>query len=187
MNARRARLVFGVAVFSGALAALFVERSREAPRRTIAHALEPAVVEVRAQPVAARRPTIVPERVVQPMRTAESSDDVPVMGAHGDDSERGARHPHPITPEHERIFKENTLLAAMNGAMDLGSGEALREFNQRYREEFPEDEQALQPGYALIADCLERSDDDTRARARRYFEEERASTLRRYVKRYCLD
>jgi hypothetical protein len=96
-------------------------------------------------------------------------------------------HPHPITPQHLRIFRENALLGQLDGAMDVKDAAGLRKLLQTYREEYPEDPQQLQSGYELIANCLDRPGEATRAAAQKYFDEERGSTLRRFVLRHCLE
>lgn len=120
-----------------------------------------------------------------PMEAA--NDGIAVMGpGQSDSTAGGARHPHPLTPVHQRIFRENAILSALDGAVDAGDSVVLRQLNRQYREAYPEDPQQLQDGYDLIADCLERAEAAPRARAERYFAEQRASTLRRYVQRHCL-
>ena len=74
-------------------------------------------------------------------------------------------HPHPITPKHQRIFRENGLLYQLNEAMDGKEAPRLRGLLAQYREEYPEDPHEMQKGYALIADCLEHPSDETRAAA----------------------
>jgi hypothetical protein len=96
-------------------------------------------------------------------------------------------HPHPITPQHRRIFEENNRLGAMNGAMDQGDFAALRRMNARYRKDYPEDDHDLQEGYELIADCLEERTPRAIEAARRFWQTHRASTLRRHVRRHCLE
>jgi hypothetical protein len=98
----------------------------------------------------------------------------------------GPVHPHPITPEHERIFEENRLIGALNGAMDLKDVAGLRRLLEEYQDKYPEDDQMLQGGYAAIADCLEHPGEASRAAAQRWAEEHRGSTLRRFVYRHCL-
>jgi hypothetical protein len=98
----------------------------------------------------------------------------------------GAR-PHALTAAHQRIFAENARVAELNGAMDQGDYAALRQLNARYREAYPEDAHALQHGYDLIADCLEELTPARVDAARRFWRERRASSLRRYVRRYCLE
>jgi hypothetical protein len=96
-------------------------------------------------------------------------------------------HPHPITPQHRRIFEENNRLGAMDGAMDQGDFAALRRMNASYRRDYPEDDHDVQEGYELIADCLEERTPQTIAAARRFWQTHRASTLRRHVRRHCLE
>jgi hypothetical protein len=109
-------------------------------------------------------------------------------------------HPHPISAAHQRIFRENNLIGALNLAVDLEDAIELRELLAQYRAEYPEDEHRLQVGYALIAECLERLDAATpgsapalrggaslRERAQRFWDTEIRSQTRRYVRRYCLE
>ncbi len=134
-----------------------------------------------------RAPVLAARGAPRPTGPELASDGVPIMGPGTSDSTAdGPRHPHPITPAHRRLFRENALLAELNGAVDGSDAAGLRRLAERYRAEFPEDAQQLQAGYFLIADCLDGAGVDTRARAERYFAEERASLLRRYVQRHCL-
>lgn len=98
-----------------------------------------------------------------------------------------AEHPHPITPEHRRIFEENNRVGALNGAMDRGDFMALRRLNAAYGRDYPEDAHALSRAYDLIADCLEQRTPRAVDAARRFWLKNRASTLRRHVRRHCLD
>ena len=95
--------------------------------------------------------------------------------------------PHPITPQHERIFHENNLIGDLNGAMDVKDVAGLRQLLKQYREEYPEDSHVLQEGYELIANCLERPGPETRAVAQRYYDEQLDSGLRRHIRRHCLE
>ena len=96
-------------------------------------------------------------------------------------------HPHPITPQHERIYRENQLTFALDGAVDVEDVRGVRRLLAVYRQEFPEDSLALQQGYEIIADCLERPGEATRSAAQRFYDTELASTLRRHVRRHCLE
>jgi hypothetical protein len=98
----------------------------------------------------------------------------------------GPQQPHPITPAHERLYRENDFVGSLNSAMDVKDAARLRRTLAQYREEYPEDSLGLQAGYALIADCLEHPGAATEAAARHYYETERASTLRRHVRKHCL-
>jgi hypothetical protein len=115
------------------------------------------------------------------------ADGVKVMGpGNSDSTANGPRHPHPLTPEHESLFRENRIIASLNGAMDVGDFNAMRKMNREYGTEYPEST-ALQEGYDIIADCIEQESPRRRARAEHYYDEKRASTVRRYVRRYCLE
>jgi hypothetical protein len=96
-------------------------------------------------------------------------------------------HPHPITAEHVRIQRELALIQQLNDALDLRDAPHLRALIAQYIEHVPDDPNALAAGYERIADCLEHPDEASRERAREYYLRERASTLRRYVRRVCFD
>lgn len=130
-----------------------------------------------------------PERL-EPAAPAEerAADGVPIMPAEA----RAAvpnqpMHPHPITPAHERIYRENNLVGALNLAVDLEDARRIREVLGQYKAEYPEDAHRLQQGYAIIADCLDQLDDATRERARHFWSTQIRSQTRRYVRRYCLE
>jgi hypothetical protein len=95
--------------------------------------------------------------------------------------------PHPITPEHQRIQRELGLIQALNDALDLEDAAQMRPLIAVYAREYPDDANALRAGYERITDCLEDPGGVTREAARNYYEHERASTLRRYVRRICLE
>jgi len=99
----------------------------------------------------------------------------------------GPMHPHPHTAAHERIYRENNLVGALNLAVDYEDAPRIREIVAQYRAEYPEDAYRLQDGYEIIADCLERPDSATRARAQRFWETQIRSQTRRYVRRHCLE
>ncbi len=129
-------------------------------------------------------PAAAPDRA--PLELA--SDGIPIVPATGAPPEHeGPMHPHPITTAHERIFRENNLVGALNLAVDLKDAPRIRELVAEYRQDYPEDAHRLQEGYALIGDCLENLDAETRARARHFWQTEIRSQTRRYVRRHCLD
>jgi hypothetical protein len=97
----------------------------------------------------------------------------------------GPPHVHPLTPKHARIYRENRLISAMNGALDVRDAAGLRKHLAIYRAEFPEDTHALTEGYAIIADCLDAAGEAATDAARHYYAAQSASTLRRYVRRIC--
>lgn len=95
--------------------------------------------------------------------------------------------PHPITPEHVRIQRENHLIQEMNDAMDLKDGPKLREIVGRYRTESFEDVDKLAEGYEIIANCLEHPGPASRAAAQAFWDRERGSIIRRHLHRHCLE
>jgi hypothetical protein len=114
-------------------------------------------------------------------------DGVPIRPVGSAEVEAKGMVPHPITPQHQRIFRENNLIGDLNGAMDVEDAAGLRRLLKQYREEYPEDAHVLQDGYELIANCLERLGPETRAAAQRYYDEQLDSGLRRYIRRHCLE
>lgn len=121
-------------------------------------------------------------RVAEPQRRSPESEPANLPA----DSELDG-HPHPITAEHVRIQRELQLVQQLNDALDLRDAAHLRALIAEYVQHVPDDPNALAAGYERIADCLEHPDDATRERAREYYLRERASTLRRYVRRVCFD
>ena len=114
-----------------------------------------------------------------------TSDGLPIAPPRGD--VLGAAHPHPITPQHERIYGENRLVGALEGAMEVKDVAGMRRLLAQYRREYPEDDQELQDGYGIIADCMERPGAGPRAAAERWLDAHNGSTAKRYVLRYCIE
>ena len=143
----------------------------------------------RAEPEVAYRPARAPAPKFAPITSPQpeaASDGVPIMPARADEAlPAGPVHPHPITAQHARIFEENRLIGALNGAVDMGDAAGLRRLLAQYRADYPEDGQDAQGGYQAIADCLERPGADSRAAAQRWSDEHRGSTVRRFVARTC--
>jgi hypothetical protein len=96
-------------------------------------------------------------------------------------------HPHPLDEARKRLADEQRLIGALNDAMDLGDPRSMRPMIASYRVLMPRDENALAEGYERIADCLEDPSAAHREAAREYYERERASTVRRYVRRHCFE
>jgi hypothetical protein len=140
---------------------------------------------------AERRAQAAPVLVSPPPRQTEPAqftpEGVPIRPAGSAQVEAKGMAPHPLSPEHQRIFRENSLIGDLNGAMDVKDAAGLRALLTQYREEYPEDAHVLQQGYALIADCFERPGPETRAAAQRYYDEQLDSGLRRYIRRHCLE
>jgi len=188
---RRIALVAAIAL---GLAGWFALRARPAPEPEI-EAAEPEEPEPAPAPIAPPAaepppPKAAPILAATAPRPLEfMADGVPIMPAGPNDPHPNTYvHPHPITPKHVRIFEENALLFQLNEAMDGKEAGRLRGLLTQYRLQYPEDPHDMQMGYSLIADCIEHPNEETtRAAAQRYYDEQTASTLRRFVMRHCLD
>lgn len=96
-------------------------------------------------------------------------------------------HPHPITPEHERIFAENRTIQALNDSMAFRDVRRMRELLSEYRKLDPADVEATQAGYAVVADCIEAPGPASLKAASHFYDTERHSPLRRFVRRICFE
>jgi hypothetical protein len=178
-NPRGPLLVAAAAVLLGIVVWWFAK----APARVPEPVADPEATA--ADAVADSKPP-VPAPAPAPSAAFDFHDELPVHPA-GSASADGMMRPHPITPQHERIFRENQLIGQLNGAMDVKDAKGMRRLLAEYREEYPEDEHVMQRGYELIADCLESPGEATRAVAKKYYDTELASGLRRYIRRHCLE
>ena len=95
--------------------------------------------------------------------------------------------PHPMDEEHARIDAENRLIQRLNDAMSFRKVQEMREMLAAYRKLDPEDRDANQAGYAVIADCIEHPGDVSLAAARQFYDTQRHSPLRRFVRRICFE
>jgi hypothetical protein len=138
----------------------------------------PAPVVPRPAPEPARPPAPDPEEVI-------TSDGLPIMPVRGEAS--GPSHPHPITPQHLRLFAENRFVAGIEGAMEIKDTAGMRRLLEKYRRDYPEDAQESQDGYAIIADCIDHPGADGRATAERWLDSHNGSPVKRFVLRYCIE
>jgi hypothetical protein len=177
-NSRRFGLGLGGALVLGALAWWAL---RPAP-------VPPELVGPAAQEVAPPRvPAAAPPREPETTHADFTAEGQPIHPAGSAEVDAAGMAPHPITPQHERIFHENKLIGDLNSAMDNAQVAELRRLLQQYRDEYPEDAHVLQTGYEIIASCQEGLTAEKRAMAQRYYDEELDSGLRRYIRRYCLE
>lgn len=174
-----------VALVGLPLAAVIWWLARPAPAAPeVVRAIRPAP-EIRAA-VKTPNPVALPSHVTPPPR-AEVASTPPVAPANSGAPHAPGMLPHPITPEHERIFREIGLIGRLDTAMDAKDVPVMRAILKQYRDEYPDDANVMQDGYALIADCLESPGTATRAAAQRHYDERTDSGLRRYIRRYCLE
>ena len=110
-----------------------------------------------------------------------------VVGPRPDDPHDPGMLPHPRDERHERIDAENRLLQRLNDAMSFRNVKMMREMLVEYRQLDPQDIDANQAGYLVIADCIELADAASLAAARQFYDAQRHSPLRRFVRRICLE
>jgi len=158
---------------------------------------EPPAPEPVAEEEPAAAPAPAPEPVAPPKQPEPArpvgpdpnevitSDGLPIMPAHGEAA--GPSHPHPITPQHLRLFGENRFVAAIEGAMEIKDTAGMRRLLEKYRHDYPEDDQESQDGYGFIADCIDHPGADTRAPAERWLDSHNGSPVKRFVLRYCVE
>jgi hypothetical protein len=136
------------------------------------------------------RPAFVPDakRPAPSAREHVADDGIGFMPQHdGDPKPPGPLHPHPISPQHLRIFAENRIAFALDDATDAKDVAVMKQLLAQYRREFPEDQWQLQDGYAVIIDCLEHPGPEARRAAERWLDQNNGSTVKRSVLRNCME
>jgi len=116
-----------------------------------------------------------------------ANDGLWVVGPRNSDPHEPGMHPHPITDEHRRIFKENELIQTLNDAMSIRDTKAMRAHVAEYRKLDPNDVDRSQLGYTLIADCIDYPGEASLAAARTFYANEGHSPLRRFIRRICFE
>jgi hypothetical protein len=132
----------------------------------------------RAQPDAAARALVRPPAPPQ---------GPPVVGPHADDPHEPGMRPHPMDEAHARIDAENQLILRLNDAMSFRKAKEMREMILEYQKLDPADTDANQAGYTVIADCIEHPGDTSLAAAHQFYDTQRHSPLRRFVRRICFE
>jgi hypothetical protein len=100
-------------------------------------------------------------------------------------SEREQHERHPTTDEHVRIHNDNQMLSALNDATDIKSVARLRQLVEAWNRSHHQDPEKFGEAYTVIADCLEFPGEASRQKAQTFYDENRASTLRRHIRRHC--
>lgn len=95
--------------------------------------------------------------------------------------------PHPLTPEHERIFTINRVLQQLRQAVDSRDVPRLRALLAQHTQLDPTDPFRQRLGYERIADCLESPGAASHQAALDFWRTETASPVRRLVRRRCLE
>ena len=110
-----------------------------------------------------------------------------VVGPHPDDPHEPGMLPHPMDEAHARIDAENQLIQRLNDAMSFHKVKEMRAMLVEYRQLDPTDADASQAGYAVIADCIEFPGEPSLAAAHKFYDTQRQSPLRRFVRRICFE
>lgn len=136
-------------------------------------------------------PRTIPANVAPRAPLARTPGDSPageVVGAHPHAPHLPGMVPHPHgDPTRERLHDENRLIQSLNDAMSFRRVVEMRALLAEYRKLDPSDVHSNQAGYAVIIDCIESPSDASLAAARKFYDTERHSPLRRFVRRICFE
>jgi hypothetical protein len=142
-----------------------------------------------AAPVPVKEP--LPARRTPPSAASEPSakqvSPGEVVGPGPNDPHVPGMLPHPQDEAHERIDAENRLIQGLNDAMSFRKVKEMREMLVEYRKLDPEDVDQNQAGYEVIADCIEFPGDASLSAAHQFYDTQRHSPLRRFVRRICFE
>ena len=164
---RNAGIVLVVAL--AGLAAWFgLGRERAAPEDT--ESVEPAEESAPQQP-----PQQQPQPPAPPAPSAQRAEPAAA----------DALVPHPLTPDQQRIRRENEILGIVSDALDLGDAGKLRMMARTYREQSFEGADRIANGYEIIAECLDHPGPISRAPAKAFDDSNRGSILLPYLRRAC--
>jgi hypothetical protein len=95
--------------------------------------------------------------------------------------------PHPITLDHMRLYRDVDLLRSADSAIRAGRYDDARALVAQHHRELPGMSALEEEGLLLLADCAERPSAANVARVRRFYDEHTDSTLRRRLRRACLE
>lgn len=147
----------------------------------------PEPASVRAAPPAAPARRLSAPPVALPRASAMAPKSPEVVGPLPDDPHEPGMLPHPMDEARARIQTENRLIQTLNDAMSFRKVEEMRRLLVEYRRLDPSDVDAHQAGYEVIADCIEFPGEASLAAAREFYDTERHSPLRRFVRRICFE
>ena len=138
-------------------------------------------------PAAAPAPPPPPQPSAAPRPTPLSPEDPRIVGPHPDDPHEPGMLPHPLDEAHKRLYAENNLIQRLNDAMASRDVKAMREMIAEYRKLDPADVEANQAGYTVIAECIAHPGEASLAAAHQFYDTQRHSQLRRFVRRICFE
>jgi hypothetical protein len=97
------------------------------------------------------------------------------------------RHPHPITAEHRRLYRDADLIDGAAALLRKGSVAEARALLAQHRAEYSQREGSDNAGLALLADCVERRDAASIGHAQAFYDRYTHSMVRRQIRRQCLE
>jgi len=173
------RALLGLTVALAACAAIITSMGTGEPRG-------PRSVASRERPPRAKQDATIEARVHPPTPTVQTRNETRASTGPTLPRETPRAPSHPTTPEHARIQHELGLIRQLSDAYDRQDSAAMRVLLAEYRHVHQDDPHAMQAGYEILADCIE-DPEAARAEAQQYYTVERASTLRRLIRRSCLE
>jgi hypothetical protein len=95
------------------------------------------------------------------------------------------RHPHPITAEHRRLYREADLLDGAAASLRKNDVAQARALLAQHGTEY--EARSDSEGLALLADCIEHRDTASLERARGFYDRNIHSMVRRQLRTQCLE
>jgi hypothetical protein len=95
--------------------------------------------------------------------------------------------PHPLTPQHLRLYRDVDLLRAADAEIKAGRFDAARALIAQHRRELAGMSAPEEEGLLLLADCAEQRSAGNVARVQRFYDAHTDSMLRRRLRRACLE
>jgi hypothetical protein len=108
-----------------------------------------------------------------------------VAGPNDENLVPGAK-PHPITAEHQRLYREVGIVDAAWDALEARDFVKARLLIDEHRRRYAGENSDVDEGMSLLADCMQHPNAETRGRAQRFYDEVTYSTARRRIRRWCL-
>jgi hypothetical protein len=95
--------------------------------------------------------------------------------------------PHPITAEHQRLYRDVDMLEAARGALRAHDFERARTILAQHRAEQHRAYDDMNEGLTLLTDCMQYPSSVTRERAQKFYSTQTQSMVRREIRRECLE
>lgn len=177
---RRVETWLAAGVLAGLLAALWVwlYSGHEPTPAAAAETSEPS--DISAAPVTSKQArSLVRQRLLAELARAAQEERArkaePVRG------------PHPISDDHQRLYRDADLLHAAEEAIEQLRFDEAREHLLTHQRELPGMSPLEAEGLWLLVDCVEHPSASNTERVQTFYDEHTASTVRRRLRRSCLE